>query len=159
MSALEETPTATDAAVALVMLPQLPYADAVHRQFAELAFLPDTVEAGMRRETVGLTDGDLFVRLVWLPGNDDLIPSRVRADGLVVQWSNLAGWSVECGEDLVVLEELAELADPGQVADVAMHAAVYGLSGSELPGNPTRWSQAHVLEAALLRYEEGPVTW
>lgn len=155
MSAIEET-----SAAALVTLPQLPYADAVHRQFAELAFLPDTIEAGMRRETVGLTCGDLFVRLVWLPGNDDLVPSRVRADGLVVQWSNLAGWSVECGEDLLVLEQLAELADPGQVADVAMHAAVYGLSGNEqLPGNPTRWSQAHVLEAALLRYEEGPVTW
>lgn len=156
MSAREETNTAAVEAIALT-LPQLPYADAVHAELAGSAFLPDTAEAGVRTETLGRPHRELFLRLEWLPGNDDLVPAAVQADGLIVQWSHLIGWSVRCGDDLVV-PMLSELADPALIADVAVHAALHGLGCvCERPDPLSRWSQADVLDAALVCYDERPV--
>lgn len=163
MSAVEETNTAAAAgpslSAAALTLPQMPYADAVHAVLARLAFLPDMVETGVRTETVGQPRRELFLRLEWLPGSDDLVPAAVQADGLVVQWSHLTGWSVRCGDDLVAAG-VADLADPALVADVAVHAALHGLRcRCERPDPGARWTQAHLLDAALLRYEERPVDW
>ncbi|MEW2570462.1 hypothetical protein [Streptomyces sp. NPDC047070] len=141
------------------MLPQLPYAAAVHTALVGMAFLPDVVEAGVRRESIDQPVGELFMRLEWLPGNDDLVPTGMHADGLVVQWSHLTGWSVRCGDDLVVLM-LSDLADPALIVDLAMHAALHGLR-CRCEGPPSRlvrWSEAEALHAALVRYDEGPVT-
>ncbi|MFD9445480.1 hypothetical protein ACFWBR_42455 [Streptomyces sp. NPDC060006] len=154
MSAVEEA----NAAAVEGALPQLPYGDAVHTVLAALAFLPDTIEAGVRRESIDQR-GELFLRLEWLPGNDDLVPATVQADGLVVQWSHLTGWSTRCGDDLVA-PGLADLADPALVADAAVHAALHGLRCRCEPVTPgRRWSEAHVLDAALQAYDERPVTW
>lgn len=170
MSAIEETNTAAEAAgkstqlslgeATLLTLPQLPYADAVHAALDELAFLPDTLETGVRTETTAAPHRELFLRLEWLPGNDDLVPAAVKTDGLVVQWSHLIGWSLRSGDDLVVLELLAELAAPALVADVAMHAALCGMRCTcERPDPAARWSEAVHLDIALVRYDEGSVTW
>ena len=52
------------------MLPQDPYAAAVRAALAALRFQPDAVETGVRQEPGG--GRELFLRLQWLPGHDDL---------------------------------------------------------------------------------------
>lgn len=170
MSAIEETNAAAAAAgkstqlslgeATRLTLPQLPYADAIHAALAALEFLPDTVEAGVRTETIERPHRELFLRLEWLPGNDDLVPAALQTDGLIVQWSHMTGWSLRTGDDLVVLTSLDDLADPFVVADVAMHAALYGLRcTAERPDTAARWSEAVHLDIALVRYDERLVTW
>ncbi|MFI6337808.1 hypothetical protein [Streptomyces sp. NPDC050535] len=170
MSAIEETDAAAAAAgkstrlslgeATRLTLPQLPYGDAVHAALAELEFLPDTLDVGVRTETIERPHRELFLRLEWLPGNEGLIPQAVRADGLILQWSHLAGWSLRTGDDLVDLVRLAELADPAVVADVAMHAGLYGVrSIGERPATGARWSEADHLDSALVQYDERLVIW
>lgn len=135
--------------------PHLRYGDAVDRALSALEFLPDTVEAGMRKESGPHGVRELFLRLEWLPGHDDLIPDDVRASGLVVQWSHLAGWSVRSGDDLVAVD-VDDLADPALIADAAMHAALHGLRCScEKPdAGLGRWEHAVYLDIALVAYDE-----
>ncbi|MEV6614237.1 hypothetical protein AB0N31_10515 [Streptomyces sp. NPDC051051] len=135
-------------------LPQLPYADAVHGALAELVLLPDTVETGMRIEGDSRRR-ELFLRLEWLPGHDDLVQPEACASGMTVQWSHLAGWSVAAAGDLVVLD-VDELADPAMVAEAAMHAALCGLrcACERAPGQDARWDQAVYLDIALVAYDE-----
>ncbi|MEU9349061.1 hypothetical protein AB0D74_48475 [Streptomyces sp. NPDC048278] len=136
--------------------PHLPYADAVYAALAELQLLPDLVEAGTRRE--GTVMGkrqppELFARLVWLPGHDDLATLDVQAEGLTVEWSHLGGWAIRSGSDLVVLD-VDDLADPATVAEAAMHAALCGLGcGCDRPP-PGRWAHAVYLDIALVAYDE-----
>jgi hypothetical protein len=137
-------------------LPQLRYGDAIDAALAEMTLLPDTVEAGMRREPGGGTGRELFLRLEWLPGHDDLVPPAMQADGLVVQWSHLAGWSARTGGDLVVLD-VAELADPAVIAEAAMHAALCGLRCGCVKAPDAavaRWGEAVYLDIALVAYDE-----
>ncbi|MEH0547324.1 hypothetical protein QA802_30825 [Streptomyces sp. B21-105] len=135
-------------------LPQLGYADAVDRALAAMEFLPDTIETGMRKEPGPTGQRELFLRLEWLPGHDDLVPDAVCAVGLVVQWSHLAGWSVRAGDDLVALD-VSDLADPALIADAAMHAALHGLRcDCEKPQALDRWEQAVYLDIALVAYDE-----
>ncbi|NUP19847.1 MAG: hypothetical protein HOZ81_27965 [Streptomyces sp.] len=133
-------------------LPHLPYADAVHAALRAVEVVPDLVEVGVRTETF---DGqrELFARLEWLPGHDDLVPADVQAAGLVVHWSHLAGWSVCAGADVVVLDA-DDLADPALIADAALHAAVYGLAEKWVIPFEARWQYARELDSALVEFDE-----
>ncbi|MFM9634344.1 hypothetical protein ACKI10_43185 [Streptomyces galilaeus] len=140
-------------------LPQTRYGDAVHAALAELVLLPDTLEAGMRIEGDSrpgrLALRELFLRLEWLPGHDDLVQAEASASGMTVQWSHLAGWSMTAAGDLVVLDA-DDLADPAVIAEAVMHAALCGLrcTCERSPGQGARWDQAVYLDIALGRYDE-----
>ncbi|MCZ4605251.1 hypothetical protein O3S80_16155 [Streptomyces sp. Lzd4kr] len=133
-------------------LPHLPYADAVHAALAEVVMVPDLLETGVRQEHPR-SKRELFLRLQWLPGHDDLVPAAAQADGLTVEWSHLAGWSVRCGDALAVLD-VDELADPATVAEAAMHAALCGLDCTCEKPPAGRWDQALVLDIALVHFDE-----
>lgn len=172
MSALDETGTVgkstqgsgrlpvSDATRRLFMVPQLPYGDAVHAALAAIEVVPDLVETGVRTEGIRPGDGrrpryELFLRLEWLPGHDDLVPDDVIADGLIVQWSHLTGWSVRSGEEYDALEDADPIASPAVVADAALHAAVHGpCCGCERPDPAARWEHALHLDLALARFDE-----
>lgn len=133
-------------------LPHLPYTDAVHAALRAVEVVPDLVEVGVRTETV---DGqrELFARLEWLPGHDDLVPVDVQTSGLVLQWSHLAGWSVCAGSDVEMLAA-DDLADPALIADAALHAAVYGLTEKWVIPFEARWQHARELDIALAQFDE-----
>ncbi|MDX2681071.1 hypothetical protein [Streptomyces soliscabiei] len=134
-------------------LPQLRYGDAVDQALAALMFLPDIVEAGMRKESGPVGRRELFLRAEWLPGHDDLVPAPLCESGMAVEWSHLAGWSVRAGDDLVALD-VDELADPATVAEAAMHAALCGLRCDCDKPPPGRWDHAVYLDVALGRFDE-----
>lgn len=138
--------------------PHLPYGDAVHATLAEMAMLPDLLETGMRQEFPDFTR-ELFLRLDWLPGHDDLAPAAVHEDGLTFEWSHLAGWSARTGEELVALD-VDEIADPCLIAEAAMHAALCGLGCACLkaPDQHARWEFALELDIALVAFDEREVT-
>ncbi|MGW1035045.1 hypothetical protein ACWD4Z_23015 [Streptomyces antibioticus] len=136
-------------------LPQLAYADAIDAALAEMTLLPDLLETGVRRER-GTGQRELFLRLEWLPGHDDMVTYAMQADGMVVEWSHLAGWSARTGADLVGWD-VDELADPDVIAEAAMHAALCGLRCDcvKAPGADTaRWDHAVYLDIALVAYAE-----
>jgi hypothetical protein len=134
-------------------LPHLRYADAVDAAFQDLRFLPDALEMGLRREP-GAGGRELFLRLEWLPGHDDLVPPGMQADGLTVEWSHLVGWLVRSGDELVV-PDVDQLADPAAIAGVAMHSALHGLRcACDKPEASARWTDAVYLDIALTRYDE-----
>ncbi|MFJ4631589.1 hypothetical protein [Streptomyces sp. NPDC088847] len=162
MSAIEETRTAATVGNGTgggiqspsggATLPQLPYADAVHRALCAIEVLPDSVETGVRTE---IFDGqrELFVRVEWMPGHDDLAPDVLRTAGLTVQWSHLTGWSVCSGDELAELA-VDDLADPDTIADRCMHAVLCGLGCACEKPSPGRWERAAALNAALAAYDE-----
>lgn len=134
-------------------LPQLRYADAVYTALAALQLLPDLVETGMRREPGGARE--LFSRLEWLPGHDDLVRPAMRQDGLTLEWSHMAGWLQHSGNDALA-PEIDLIADPDTVAETALHAALCGMRCSCEKPPPGRWDDAVYLEIALARYDERP---
>ena len=168
MSAIEETRTAAvtvgkdtgdgiqspagESTPVLAGLPQRSYAQAVHAALCAIEVLPDYVESG---ERVEVFDGqpELFVRLEWLPGHDDLAPVALQAAGLVVQWSHLAGWSVCSGADVAEFD-VDELADPDTVAERCMHAVLCGLGCACEKPPRGRWERAAALNAALSAFDE-----
>ena len=162
MSAIEETRTAATAGNGTgggirpssggATLPQLPYADAVHAALCAIEVLPDSVETGVRVEVF---DGqrELFVRVEWMPGHDDLVPDALRAAGLTVQWSHLASWSVCSGDELAELA-VDVLADPDTIAERCMHAVLCGLGCACDKPTPGRWERATALNAALTAFDE-----
>jgi hypothetical protein len=136
----------------LTGLPQRPYATAVHAALRAIEVLPDSVEIGVRIEVF---DGqrELFVRLEWLPGHDDLVPAVLQEAGLVVHWSHLAVWSACSGDELAELA-VDVLADPDTIAERCMHAALCGLGCACEKPPPGRWEQAAALNAALTSFDE-----
>lgn len=143
-------PTVGDATRAT--LPQLPYGDAVHAALAALQLLPDLMDAGVRQEPPN-GKGDLFLRLEWQPGHDDLAPLASRLEGLTVQWSHRAGWSVRCGADQDPLG-IDKAADPDTVAEAALHAVLCGPGCDCVKPPPGRWEHADRLLAALTAYDQ-----
>jgi hypothetical protein len=135
-------------------LPQLRYADAVHAALDAIEVLPDTLDTGLRVEDLN-GPRELFIRLEWRPGHDDLVPDALNKAGLVVRWSHLAGWSACSGAELVDLD-VDELADPVTVAEAAMHAVLCGLGCACEKPPPGRWEHAVYLDIALVAYEERP---
>lgn len=135
-------------------LPQLRYADAVHAALCAIEVLPDAVDTGLHVEDLN-GPRELFIRLEWLPGHDDLVPDALSKAGLVVRWSHLAGWSACSGAELVDID-VDEIADPVTVAEAAMHAVLCGLGCACEKPPPGRWEHALYLEIALVNYEERP---
>ncbi|MBK3575105.1 hypothetical protein JHN63_15050 [Streptomyces sp. MBT65] len=133
-------------------LPQLRYADAVHAALRPIDLLPDALDVGLHIEDMN-GPRELFIRLEWLPGHDDLVPDELNTAGLVVRWSHLAGWSACSGAERVGFD-IDELADPATVAETAMHAVLCGLSCACEKPAPGRWEHAVYLEIALVAYDE-----
>lgn len=137
-------------------LPQMRYADAVHAALRAIEVLPDSVETGLRDEDLN-GPRELFIRLEWLPGHDDLVPEALRTAGLTVRWSHLAGWLVRSGDEVDEFD-VDELADPDTIADRAMHAVLCGL-GCACEKTPRgRWEHAVYLDIALVNYDEREAT-
>ncbi|MFJ9382117.1 hypothetical protein, partial [Streptomyces sp. NPDC101455] len=128
-------------------LPHLRYADAVHAALCAFEVLPDFLDMGLRVEDLH-GPRELYIRLEWLPGHDDLVPDALSKAGLVVRWSHLAGWSA-CSGDEVADIDVDELADPVTVADAAMHAALCGLDCACEKSPLGRWEHAVYLDIAL----------
>ncbi|MEU5111677.1 hypothetical protein AB0G64_09275 [Streptomyces longwoodensis] len=135
------------------VLPQLAYADAIWARHRDLEMVPDALETGVRREALG-GDQELFIRLEWLPGHDDLVHPAVRRDGLTVEWSHLAGWMVRSGAD-VHAPAVDKLAAPRAVGVLSMHGGLCrpGCTGAEQRA-ADRWEHAVYLEIALGHYAE-----
>ncbi|MDX2863430.1 hypothetical protein, partial [Streptomyces scabiei] len=83
--------TGTERAERLV-LPHLPYGDAVHIILAEAGLMPDVLEAGLRVEDPA-RGPELFLTLSWLTGHPDLADPA----GLDLIWSHLTGWAARVG--------------------------------------------------------------
>ncbi|MFF6825019.1 hypothetical protein [Streptomyces longwoodensis] len=135
------------------VLPQLAYADAVWAAHETLELIPDALETGVRAESPG-GGQELFIRLEWLPGHDDLLHPAVRRDGLTVEWSHLAGWIVRSGAD-VHAPPVDQLAAPEAVAWLSMHAALCrpGCACAKREDSG-RWEHAVYLEIAIGHYTE-----
>lgn len=141
-------------------LPQLPYGDAVHAALAGAGLVPDTLETGVRVEgqNYGAGRRELFLRLEWLPGHEDLADVHRQA-GMTLAWSHLAGgWSFLFGDDLVVLD-LDELAAPDLIAEAVLTAAVdgFGMVWTAPPG-AARWEYAPELDIALVHFDQREAT-
>ncbi|MEY2249373.1 hypothetical protein AB8A21_41780, partial [Streptomyces sp. BF23-18] len=107
-------------------LPHLPYGDAVLAALHAAAIVPDTLEAGCRVDgaNYGRRHQELFLRLEWLPGHEDLAAPH-RAKGMALEWSHLVGWTVRFGDDLAVLDA-DELAAPDLLVAAVLEAATEG---------------------------------
>lgn len=136
-------------------LPHLPYGDAVHAALHTAGLVPDTVETGSRIDGANYGQGqrELFLRLEWLPGHEDLATAH-RAVGMALEWSHLGGWTVRFGDDLVVLDA-DQLAAPDLLATAVLEAATEGFDfvWSPPPG-AGRWEYALELDIALVAYDE-----
>lgn len=136
-------------------LPHLPYGDAVHAALNAAGIVPDKVETGSRIDGAnhGRARRELFLRLEWLPGHEDLAAAH-RAAGMTLEWSHLAGWSVHFSDDLVALDA-DELAAPDVLATAVLEAATEGFDFEWTPPPvASRWEHALELDIALVHYDE-----
>lgn len=170
MSAIEETDTTRTAGqdtpgdgqpsgaasthtVVAAFLPHLAYGDAIHTELGEWELHPEVMEAGVR--TAGPRGRrELFLRLVWPAGHDDLA-ADVRPDGLTLAWSHITGWSVHT-LDVGRLLDVHEFVAPSVLAEFMLHLAEHGLNGSWTPGeDAARWEHAGAAELACVLFDEG----
>ncbi|MFH9011200.1 hypothetical protein ACH4C6_07470 [Streptomyces sp. NPDC017943] len=140
-------------ATRILVLPQLPYADAVHAALRAVSLEPACFEAGLRRGRTGTPE--LYVRAVW-PAGSPALTDAARANGLTVAWSHVTGWSAHDAEEHCALLDVDALAAPELVADAARHYARRGLDETRpwVPPADGRWSEAVYLDIALARFEE-----
>ncbi|MEU4165613.1 hypothetical protein AB0F46_01845 [Streptomyces sp. NPDC026665] len=140
-------------------LPHLPYGDAVHAALHTAGIVPDTMEAGCRVDgaSYGKSRLELFLRLEWLPGHEDLAVAH-RATGMALEWSHLVGWTVRFGDDLAVLDA-DELAAPDLLVAAVLEAATegFGFAWTPPPG-AGRWDFALELDIALVAFDDRGVT-
>lgn len=169
MSAIDETGTAAgqvgksthgssllsagDATRRLVMLPQLPYADAVHLELLAVAMPPACYEAGLRKGRSGTPE--LYIRAVW-PAGTPVLDDEVRGRGLTIAWSHVTGWSAHDAYEECALLDVDGLAEPRLIAHAALHLAEEPLTGEPWTPPPSagRWSEALYLDIALGRFDE-----
>jgi hypothetical protein len=140
-------------------LPQLPYGDAVHAALHAAGIVPDTLEAGCRIDgsSYGHSRQELFLRLEWLPGHEDLAAPH-RATGMGLDWSHLIGWTVRFGDDLVVLD-VDELAAPDLLVAAVLEAATEGFDFVWTPPpGAGRWDHALELDIALVNFDDREVS-
>ncbi len=149
-----DQPTVGDATRALT-LPHLPYADAIHRTLTSAGLLPDQMVSGIRVGGADYGSGprELVLRLEWWPGHKDLAAGH-RDAGMALEWSHLAGWSLEFGDDVVNLA-VDDIVAPEVLAEAVLEAAVEGgaMAWAPSPGAP-RWECALELDIALVHYDE-----
>lgn len=140
-------------ATRILVLPQLPYADAVHAALRAAALEPSCYEAGLRRGRTGASE--LYVRAVW-PAGAPALAGPARARGLTVAWSHVTGWSVHDAEEQYALLDVDALAAPELVADAALHHAEHGIDPDHpwVPPADGRWSEAVYLDIALVHFDE-----
>lgn len=168
MTAIDETATAMvgkstrgsgqlpagDATRRLFMVPQLPYADAVHAELLAVAMPPACYEAGLRRAITGTPE--LYLRAVW-PAGSPVLDDAVRDLGLTIAWSHVTGWSAHDAYEHCQLFNVDTLADPRLIAHAALHLAEEPLTGEPwtppLP-NVDRWAEAVYLDIALAKFDE-----
>ncbi|GAQ61925.1 hypothetical protein [Streptomyces scabiei] len=148
------TETETKRAEQLV-LPHLPYGDAVHIMLAEAGLTPDVLEAGLRVEDPA-RGPELFLTLSWLTGHPDLADQA----GLDLIWSHLTGWAARVGLDAKPLS-VQDLAAPHVLADAVLHLSVNGLDGPWEPEDRlARWADWRTLDADLTAAaERGQIAW
>jgi hypothetical protein len=140
-------------------LPHLPYGDAVHAALHAAGIVPDTLEAGCRVDgaNYGRSRLELFLRLEWLPGHEDLAAPH-RTTGMALEWSHLVGWTVRFGDDLAVLAA-DELAAPDLLVAAVLEAATDGFDFVWTPPpGAGRWDHALELDIALVNFEDREVT-
>ncbi|MFI7137226.1 hypothetical protein ACIBQ5_05485 [Streptomyces massasporeus] len=146
-------------ATRILVLPQLPYADAVHAALRTVSLEPACLEAGLRRGRTGASE--LYVRAVW-PAGSPALARTARDRGLTVAWSHVTGWSAHDADEHCALLDVDALAAPELVADAALHHARHGVVEARpwVPPADGRWSEAVYLDIALAHFEEkdGP-TW
>lgn len=138
-----------------MVLPQLPYGDAVHITLTEAGLTPDELMAGLRVETRGQRP-ELYLTLSWGAGHPDLHDPA----GLDLLWSHLAGWAARIGHDSKPLP-VQDIAAPAVLADAVLHLAVEGLDGAWEPGDRlSRWDGWRHLDWDLTRAaERGHIAW
>lgn len=143
-------------ATRVLMLPQLPYADAVHAELRAVGLLPACYEAGLRQGLAGAAE--LFVRAVW-PAGAPALADRARPRGLTIAWSHVTGWSAHDADEHCVLLDADALAAPELVVDAALHHARHGIDETRpwVPPVDGRWSEAVYLDIALGHFEEREV--
>lgn len=141
-------------------LPHLPYGDAIHAALTAAGLLPAVLDAGLLPAELdaGLQNGkrgagELFLRLLWLPGSRRL-GETARADGLTVAWSHVTGWSAHDRHGGRVLLDVDTLADPALIADAAQHFTRHGLAHGWVSPFAARWSEAVYLDIALCNFDE-----
>ncbi|MEU6491129.1 hypothetical protein ABZ890_12130 [Streptomyces sp. NPDC046984] len=149
-STLDSQLSAGEATWALT-LPHLPYGDAIHAALTTAGLVPAVLDAGLRIGKRGA--GELFLRLVWLPGSRRL-GEAARADGLTVAWSHVTGWSAHDRQGGRVLLDVDTLADPALITDATQHFARHGLAHGWVSPFSARWSEAVYLDIALCRFDE-----
>lgn len=165
MTAVDETGTAGSGkstqgqlspgeATRILVLPQLPYADAVHAALSTLGLPPSAYEAGLRRGRTGAPE--LYVRAVW-PAGAPALTGPARARGLTIAWSHVTGWAAHDADEQCALLDVDVLAAPALVADAARHHAEHGVAAPWVPPADGRWSDAVYLDIALNRFEDRPV--
>lgn len=145
-------------ATRMLMLHQLPYADAVHAELLTAGMPPAFLEAGVRYGSRGAPE--LYLRAVW-PAGTVLLEDVVRRTGLTIAWSHVTGWSAHDAYDRCLLLDVDVLADPSLIAHAALHLAGEPLDGGARwtsPPGPARWSEAVYLDIALAAFDERPVT-
>ncbi|MFJ9243774.1 hypothetical protein [Streptomyces sp. NPDC101776] len=147
-------PSVGDATRALMGVPQLPYADAVHAELLAQCMPPAAVETGVRDNRSGAPE--LFLRAVW-PAGTAFLGGLVRDRGLTLAWSHVTGWSAHDAYGVCRLLDVDALADPRLIAHAAVHLAREpldeGALWAPLPGLG-RWSEAVYLDIALAHYDE-----
>lgn len=147
-------PSEGDATRPLLMLPQLPYADAVHAELLAACMPPPFFEAGLRKGHTG--SSELYLRAVW-PVGVPLLDDAVRGSGLTIAWSHVTGWSVHDADENCALLDVDGIAAPALIAHAALHFAEEPLEGGEPwtpPDGPGRWAEALFLDIALARFDE-----
>ncbi|MFG2516000.1 hypothetical protein [Streptomyces sp. NPDC048584] len=140
-------------ATRILVLPQLPYADAVYDALCAAALQPSCYEAGVRRGRSGASE--LYVRAVW-PAGAPALADPARPYGLTIAWSHVTGWSVHDADERYALLDVDALAAPELVADAARHHARHGVGEPWVPTADGRWSEAVYLDIAISRFEDRP---
>ncbi|TQE35446.1 hypothetical protein [Streptomyces ipomoeae] len=133
--------------------PHLAYGDAVHAALVAEGLRPDVIEAGRRDRRA---ERELYLRLVWLPGHEDLEPD-LRRDGMVLAWSHLGGWAATTGPGGLDMRHLviSDLASPAAVVEAALHLTQDGIDCAWEPADLTaRWEYAGELDMALVDFDE-----
>jgi hypothetical protein len=131
--------------------PHLPYGDAVHTALVAEGLRPDVTEAGRRERRA---ERELYLRLVWLPGHEDLEPDLAR-DGMSLVWSHLGGWAAHSHLDVRPLL-IDALASPAAVVEAALNLTQDGIGCTWEPADRrARWADAGALDMALVAFDEG----